>query len=116
MGLTRDYEAVFFQIREIEFDDQLNLVDANLLFYTYFALINNFYLFIFCPKPIKNEIHLYLGDIYIIKQITRRSRHLQLRGLWLLMLEKLKKDYKFLKTNCASSFWTDLEIILNKRY
>ena len=75
------------------------------IFFLYFQVQQNYYLFFYSQKPI--DIDRIESFIDILEELdTKQGKIRSLRGFFLYLLEIMEKgqDYQILKTNLQSSF------------
>ena len=97
----------FFQTQQIPDDTILfNQFQNQKIFFSYFQVDQNYYLFLYAQK------HIHLDLIYqyvdVIQELDSKQRKIRsLRGFFLYALEIIEngKDYEILQTNLQPFFW-----------
>jgi len=99
--------AFFFQTQQIPDDTILfNQLKQQNIFFSYFQVDRNYYLFLFSQKSI--DIHFLYQSIDVIQELDSKQRKIRsLRGLFLYALEIMEnaQDYEILSTNLQPFFW-----------
>jgi len=106
----------FFQTQQIH--DNTNLFDQlkkQNIFYSYFQVDQNYYLFIFSQKSI--DINFFYQSVKIIEELDFKQRKIRsLRGFFLYALETMEKgkEYEILETNLQPFFWRKIKNIIRQ--
>jgi len=106
----------FFQTKQIH--DNTNLFDQfkkQKIFYSYFQVDQNYYLFIYSQTNI--QIDFLYPLVQVIQELDSKQRKIRsLRGFFLYALEILEKggDYEILDTNLQPFFWRKVKNIIRQ--
>ena len=106
----------FFQTKKIP--DSLSIFDQlnqQNIFFSYFQVDQNYYLFIFSQKDIQLEI-IY-PSVDLIQELDSKQRKIRsLRGFFLYALQIIDngKDYEILETNLQPFFWRKVKNIIRQ--
>ena len=85
------------------------------IFYSYFQVDQNYYLFIFSQKSI--DINFFYQSVEIIEELDFKQRKIRsLRGFFLYALEIIQngENYEILKTNLQPFFWRKIKNIIRQ--
>jgi len=97
----------FFQTQQISDSSSIfNQLKEQKIFFSYFQVDQNYYLFFYSQKDI--NINFLYQSIDVIQELDSKQRKIRsLRGFFLYALEILKngKDYEILETNLQPFFW-----------
>ena len=99
----RDSSSVFNQLKEQK------------IFYSYFQVDQNYYLFLFSQKSI--DINFLYQLVEIIEELDSKQRKIRsFRGFFLYALEIMKtgKEYEILSTNLQPFFWKKVHNIIRQ--
>ena len=106
----------FFQRQQIPDSSSIfNQLKEQKIFYSYFQVDQNYYLFLFSQKPIDINF-LYQSD-EIIQELDSKQRKIRsLRGFFLYALEIIQNgdNYEILKTNLQPFFWKKVKDIIRQ--
>lgn len=108
--------AFFFQTQQIPNDTILfNQLKEQNIFYSYFQVDRNYYLFVYSQKSI--DINFLYQSIDVIEELDSKQRKLRsFRGFFLYALEIMEKgkDYEILTTNIQPFFWRKVKNIIRQ--
>ena len=97
----------FFQAQQIPDNTSLfNQFKEQNIFYSYFQVDQNYYLFVYSQKSI--DINFLYQSIHLIQELDSKQRKIRfLRGYFLYGLEIIEngEDYEILQTNLQPFFW-----------
>ena len=108
--------AFFFQIQEIP--DHRIIFDEfrkQEIFFSYFQVDQNYYLFFYHQKPI--EIDFIYESVDVLQKLDSKKRKIRfLRGFFLYALEIMEtgEDYEILNTNLQPFFWRKVKNIIRQ--
>ena len=108
--------AFFFQIQEIP--DHRIIFDEfrkQEIFFSYFQVDQNYYLFFYHQKPI--EIDFIYESVDVFQKLDSKKRKISfLRGFFLYALEIMEtgEDYEILNTNLQPFFWRKVKNIIRQ--
>jgi len=110
-----DNFAFFCQIQEIP--DNLTVFEElknKQLFFSYFQVDQNYYLFLYGQESI--DIEFLYQSVDVIQELDKKKRAIRsLRGFFLYALEIMdNRKVQILKTNLQPSFWRQLKKILEQ--
>ena len=113
----------FFQTQQIADDTNIfNQFKEQKIFYSYFQVDQNYYLFVYSQKSI--DINFVYQSVEIIQELDSKQRKIRsLRGFFLYALEIMekglsagsaRKDHEILQTNLQSFFWKQVHNIIRQ--
>lgn len=93
---------------------------SKLVYYSYFQVNNNYYLFTYAKSQIFKEIitNIIYSKCKVKKNIKANQRRFRsLRGfcLYILSLKEAGKNFKVLKTNLPENFWEEVSSIIRQK-
>ena len=106
----------FFQTKQIH--DNTNLFDQfkkQKIFYSYFQVDQNYYLFVYAQNSI--DINFLYQLIDVIQELDSKQRKIRsFRGFFLYGLEimEMGENYEILKTNLQPFFWRKVKTIIRQ--
>ena len=106
---------LFFQLTDNQdITEPFDELDKLKVFFSYFQVDDNYYLFLYSEKKVDIEFLYHL--ISIKKYLNKQKRRLRsFRGYFLYALEIQRTgDLKVLKTNLNSTFWSDIDSVLRQ--
>jgi hypothetical protein len=109
-------KAFFFQTQQIP-DDRilLNQFQNQKIFFSYFKVDQNYYLFLYAQKSI--QLDTIYESVEVIEELDSKQRKIRsLRGFFLYALEIMEKgeDYEILFTNLQPFFWRKVKNIIQQ--
>ena len=106
----------FFQTQQIPNDTILfNQLKEQKIFYSYFQVDQNYYLFVYSQNSI--DINFLYQSIDVIEELDSKQRKIRsFRGFFLYALEIIEKgkDYEILTTNLQPFFWRKVKTIIRQ--
>jgi len=106
----------FFQTQQITDDTiLLNEFKQQNIFYSYFQVDQNYYLFLYAQQSI--DINLLYQSVQVIQELDSKQRKIRsLRGFFLYALEIMEKgeEYEILNTNLQPFFWRKVKNIIRQ--
>ena len=106
----------FFQTQQITNDTILfNQLKEQNIFFSYFQVDQNYYLFLYAQKSI--DIHFLYQSLDVIEELDSKQRKIRsLRGFFLYALEIIEnaQDYEILSTNLQPFFWRKVKNIIRQ--
>ena len=106
----------FFQTQQIMNHTIIfNQLKEQKVFYSYFQVDKNYYLFLFSQKSI--DINFLYQLVQVIQELDSKQRKIRsLRGFFMYALEIMGKaeDYEILDTNLQSFFWRKVKNIIRQ--
>jgi len=96
----------FFQTQQIPDSSIFNQFKEQKIFFSYFQVDENYYLFMYAQKSI--DINFVYQSVEIIEELDSKQRKIRsLRGFFLYALEIMEKgkDHEILHTNLQPFFW-----------
>lgn len=111
MDLYYLYRWVFAHKKTNSIFDQLK---NKQLFFSYFQVDQNYYLFLYGQESI--DIEFLYQSVDVIQELDKKKRAIRsLRGFFLYVLEIMdNRKVQILKTNLKASFWRQLKKILEQ--
>lgn len=106
---------LFFQLTDNQdITEPFDELDKLKVFFSYFQVDDNYYLFLYSEKKVDIEFLYHL--ISIKKYLNKQKRRLRsFRGYFLYALEIQRTgDLKVLKTNLNYTFWSDIDSVLRQ--
>ena len=114
--MTNRQNPFFFEIEPIPENSSLfDEFKNQKIFFSYFQVDQNYYLFFYAQEPI--DINLLYQYVDVIQELDSKQRKIRsLRGFFLYVLEIMsnRKGLEILKTNLETSFWRNLQKILRQ--
>ena len=106
----------FFQTQQISDDTILfNELKQQKIFYSYFQVDQNYYLFVYAQQSI--DINIFYQSVDVIQELDSKQRKIRsFRGFFLYALEIMEngKDYEILSTNLQPFFWRKVKKIIRQ--
>lgn len=105
----------FFQTKQISDSSIFHQFKEQKIFFSYFQVDQNYYLFLFSQKSI--DINFLYQSIDVIEELDSKQRKIRsLRGFFLYALEVIEngKDYQILETNLQPLFWRKVQNIIRQ--
>lgn len=108
------------QVRPLKNESTVFESLSKLVYYSYFQVNDDYYLFTYAKsriliKIIENLLHL---NFVVVKNITTNQRRFcSLRGfcLYILNLKKTGKNFEVLETNLKQVFWDEIDLIIRQK-
>jgi len=106
----------FFQTQPIPDSSSIfNQLKEQKIFFSYFQVDQNYYLFVYAQKSI--DINFLYQSIDVIQELDSKQRKLRsFRGFFLYGLEimQMGENYEILKTNLQPFFWRKVKTIIRQ--
>ena len=106
----------FFQTQQITNHTILfNQLKEQNIFFSYFQVDQNYYLFLYAQKSI--DIHFLYQSLDVIQELDSKQRKIRsLRGFFLYALEIIEnaQDYEILSTNLQPFVWRKVKNIIRQ--
>jgi len=109
-------DAFFFQTQQITNHTILfNQLKEQNIFFSYFQVDQNYYLFVYAQKSI--DINFLYQSLDVIQELDSKQRKIRsFRGFFLYALEIMEtgKEYEILQTNLQPFFWRKIKNIIRQ--
>ena len=105
----------FFQTQQIPDSSIFNQFKEQKIFFSYFQVHQNYYLFLFSQTNI--QIDFLYQSIHVIQELDSKQRKIRsFRGFFLYALEIMEtgKEYEILETNLQPFFWRKIKNIIRQ--